>query len=153
MTAPVSSTISTAPRTTTPIPPECTYRPTATKWHTAGCEFNCPSRYYLAVDCMSPSATTRPPTAKLTAILDLAPIPCGCSDTRVAVRPTTTTVCYTAPNCPGQWDVGWMVGRIAGTRTDCPATGTTAGVATTPTTETTATSTVAPVGRMFKRQM
>ncbi|KAK1761148.1 hypothetical protein QBC47DRAFT_369250 [Echria macrotheca] len=32
------------------LPAECTYRPTSTRWHTTGCEFNCPSRLALAVD-------------------------------------------------------------------------------------------------------
>ncbi|KAK0651332.1 hypothetical protein B0T16DRAFT_77200 [Cercophora newfieldiana] len=119
----------TTPKTTTPTSPDCTYRPTATAWSTTGCEFNCPTQAYLAIDY-------------------LATIPCGCDNTRVAVRPTTTTLCYTKPNCQGQWDEGWM---IWGTPTGCPAPATAAD-STSPAL-TTMTTTVRPVGRMARKRM
>ncbi|KAK0626127.1 hypothetical protein B0T14DRAFT_509214 [Immersiella caudata] len=124
-----SFTTSPRPQTTS-IPPECTYRPTATKWHTTGCEFNCPTSYYLAIDY-------------------LAPIPCGCSHSRIAVRPTTTTLCYTQSGCQGQWDSGWMVG-LSIHESNCP--GSTTGSAVSGTTAST-TATVTPAGRMVGRQM
>ncbi|KAK4455577.1 hypothetical protein QBC34DRAFT_390308 [Podospora aff. communis PSN243] len=126
-TASPSLTTTTRPQTTDSIPPECTYRPTATSWYTTGCEFNCPASSYLAIDY-------------------LAPIPCGCSHSRIAVRPTTTTLCYTKSRCLGQWDAGWMVG-LSIHESNCPGSTTAPTVTTTSSTA----ASVTPVGRMIRR--
>ncbi|KAL2160275.1 hypothetical protein VTH06DRAFT_1448 [Thermothelomyces fergusii] len=104
MSSPVgqASPFNTITASTSPsiLPDSCTFRPTATKYQSTGCEFACPTTT-SSVWCIADAIVTKP---------------CGCD--RVVVSPTTVTQCPTVSAHCRQCSTAWGIFTV--TESNCP---------------------------------